>query len=116
MTNETRAVNVDDMIAAVVFECSDDCCHHDFGQADMFGRYNKSIREENEKNFEELKGKIIRESVDIDALRLVLDAANNEREYLDEMANNPDCSTPEKVRAKCDALGDAIAKLEHLTK
>jgi hypothetical protein len=54
--------------------------------------------------------------LDLEALRLVLDAAENEREYLDEMANHPDCSDDGKVRAKADALGDAIAKLESLTK
>lgn len=52
------------------------------------------------------------QTVDFDALRMVLEAANNEREYYDECANNPGNDQDEYDRKKADALGDAIAKIE----
>lgn len=48
--------------------------------------------------------------LDIDALRLVLEAASCERERDDELANSPHGDMQDRERA--DKLGDAIAKIE----
>lgn len=50
--------------------------------------------------------------LDLDALAVVLDAANCHRETMDERANDPRTLDDVEARQEADALGDAIAKLE----
>jgi hypothetical protein len=51
-------------------------------------------------------------AIDPAALALVLAAANDRREQMDEEANDPRTVDNGEARAKCDALGGAIAILE----